>query len=125
MKYFAWVLLWAAIVLALCLMPASTVGTERIPLFEGADKMVHTGFFFVFTVLLYEALIRKQASSSPNAKSIILVLSLSILFAGLTEILQWKFAPSRSGDWWDFLADLIGIGMGTFSYLLLHRSKTK
>ncbi len=120
MRHYIWALLWAIIVLVLCSMPVE--GTEKIPVFEGIDKLVHTGFFFVFTVLLYTGAIHHHPERRPGFTVSFVIIFVSLLLAALTELLQWKFFTYRSGDLWDLFADVVGSGMAVFAYLLLHRT---
>lgn len=123
MKHYSWAVLWATLVLILCCMPMDN--TENVPKFEGMDKLVHTGFFFVFTVLLYYGSIRRRHSQYPALITSLKVILASSSLAILTEFLQWKFFVYRSGDLWDLFADTVGTGMGVFAYLLLHRTHRK
>jgi len=112
-------IVWALIVLILCdLPPSSFKGT---PVFEGIDKLVHTGFFFVLTVLLLYGKIRQQKSYSWRISTVLKIVFFTGLFGGGIEILQWKVFTYRSAEWWDLFADMTGVGMAVFSYILLHR----
>jgi len=95
---------------------------EKVPHFEGMDKMVHTGFFFVFSVLLCMGYAGKNRSQQAQSTTFLMVLLISAGFGLLTEFLQYQFFTYRSGDWWDFFADMVGTGMGLFSYIVLHRN---
>lgn len=116
MRHYVWVFLWAAIVLILFNMPASSA--DRVPRFEGIDKLVHTGVFFVFTVLLFHAAISRQRMTRFSWRIAINVVFVSGLFALLTEFLQWKVFTYRSAELWDLFANAVGIGMGIFAYIL-------
>ncbi|MDM8176498.1 MULTISPECIES: VanZ family protein [Olivibacter] len=121
MKHFIWAILWAVVVLLLTCLPMDNT-TEKVPHFEGMDKLVHTGFFFVFSVLLCLGYARKKKTHQPQFGIFLKALIFSAIFALLTEFLQYQFFTYRSGDWWDVFADMTGTGMGLFSYLVLHRS---
>lgn len=118
MKHYVWSLLWAAVILILCSLPSES--TDSIPKFPGIDKLVHAGFFFVLSVLLLNGEARKQRTSRPSWRIAIRVISFSTLFALFTEFIQWKVFTYRSAEAWDLFADVVGIGMGVFAYLLLH-----
>src|SRR5690606_10051138 len=120
MRYYVWSLLWSAVILILCSLPSES--TADIPKFPGIDKLVHTGFFFVLTVLLYYAEIRKRGTSRPSWGISVRVVLFSSLFALLIEYLQWKVFTYRSAEAWDLFADTVGTGMGVFAYLLLHNT---
>ncbi|QNL52495.1 VanZ family protein [Olivibacter sp. SDN3] len=96
--------------------------TENIPVFEGIDKLVHTGFFFVFSVLLCFGFSSKNKTRNASWITVCIVAIISVAFGLLTEFLQYQFFTYRSGDWWDFFVDVVGTGMGVFSYLVLHRN---
>lgn len=113
-------IIWAVIVLILCDAPIST---EKVPTFAGFDKLAHTGFFFVLTVLLFYGKIRQQLSYSYRIVTILKILMITAALGGFIEFLQWEFFTYRSAEWWDFFADMTGVGMGIFSYIFLHRTR--
>ncbi len=120
-KYQYLAILWAILVLILCDIPPSSF--KGAPVFEGIDKLVHTGFFFVLTVLLLYGKIRQQKSYSYRILTIFKILLITTLLGGGIELLQLKVFTYRSADWWDFFADMTGVGMGIFSYIFLHRAR--
>ena len=113
-------ILWSIMVLILCDMPTDSM--EGVPVFEGIDKLVHTGFFFVLTVLLFYGKIRQQRSYTFRILTVIKILVIGVAFGALIELLQWRVFTYRSADWWDLFCDAVGVGMGVFSYVFLHRS---
>ena len=112
-------IIWAVLVLILCDIPVSTSG--KLPLFDGFDKLVHTGFFFVLTVLLFYGKIRQQLSYSYRIITVLKILLITVILGGGIELLQLTVFTYRSAEWWDFICDMIGVGMGIFSYIFLHR----
>lgn len=111
---------WSILVLILCDIPPKDIpGSNHF--FEGFDKLVHLGFFFVLTVFLFFGKIRQQNSYNYRIITILKILFIGIALGGGIELLQWKVFTYRSADWWDFFSDITGVGMGIFSYLLLHR----
>ena len=112
-------IIWAVLVLILCDIPVSSSG--KLPLFDGFDKLVHTGFFFVLTVLLFYGKIRQQLSYSYRFITILKILLITVILGGGIELLQLTVFTYRSAEWWDFICDMIGVGMGIFSYIFLHR----
>jgi VanZ family protein len=113
-------IIWAVLVLILCDMPVEAAA-EKVPVFEGMDKLVHTGFFFVLTVLLFYGKIRQQNSYYFRIVTILKILLVTSFLGAVIEILQWKVFTYRSAEWWDFFCDMAGVGMGIFSYIFLHR----
>ncbi len=114
-------ILWAVFVVVMCEMPSigSLVGDSTF--FAGFDKLVHTGFFFVLTVLLFYGKIMEQKSYSYRPLTILKILLITLFLGVFIEILQWKIFTYRSAEWWDLFADMVGVGMGVFSYIFLHR----
>lgn len=47
-----------------------------------------------------------------ETKWLFTALLLPILYGGLIEILQENFFYPRTGDWWDWLADIVGTLIG-------------
>ena len=56
-------------------------------------------------------------------RAIFLAIIISFAYGGLTEIMQEFLVPSRTGDWFDFLADGIGTCLGGFFFHLFYRHK--
>lgn len=117
-------LLWAIFILVACCMPTGTAECERKLFFEGFDKLVHLLFFFVLTVLLFYGKIKQQPRQGCSVIFIVKIIVLTALLGGGIEFLQWKIFTYRSGEWWDFFSDMLGVIMAVFSYVALH-SNTK
>lgn len=118
-KYQYLAVIWSLIVLVLCDMPMAGSGTSDL-FFEGFDKLVHTGFFFVLSVLIFFGEISRNPGHNRLVASLIIVLITSI-FGGAIEISQLEVFTYRSAEWWDFFADMTGTGMGIFAYLFLYK----
>lgn len=113
-------IIWSVFISVLCFLPSNDLpGASHF--FEGFDKLAHTGFFFVLTVFLFFGKIKQQASYQYRLLTIIKILLIAGFLGGLIELMQWKLFTYRSADWWDFFCDLLGVGMGIFSYVFLHR----
>ena len=121
LKYQIPAISWALIILILCDLPQDNIPGHGL-FFEGFDKIVHLGFFFVLTVFLFYGKIKQQNSYEYRLLTIIKIFSINIILGGGIEMLQWKFFSYRSAEWWDFGCDMIGCLMGVFSYALLHLS---
>ena len=103
-------------ILVICLMPMQNE-SKGLPLFEGFDKLVHTGLFFVLMVLLFYGETQQNLGYNCSLLTFIKLLLLLATLGGGIELLQWKVFTYRSGEWWDFFSDMIGAGMGIFSYI--------
>lgn len=121
LKYQIWAIVWTVVILVLCNMKMPDTHGSGI-FFEGFDKMVHLGFFYVLTILLFFGKIRHQHNYSFRSLTIFKIIVITAALGGGIELLQWKIFTYRSAEWWDFGCDMVGVFMGVFSYVLLHKS---
>lgn len=121
LRYQLWAVVWTIFILILCSikMPASN---ETGFFFTGFDKLVHLGFFYVLTILLFYGKIVHQHNYSFRSFTILKIVLLTAFVGGGIEIMQLELFPYRSAEWWDFGCDMIGVMMAVFSYILLHKS---
>src|SRR5699024_12332435 len=105
---YKWAILWAVLMLSLFLWPSPSAG--GFTFFEGFDKIVHCGLFFVFAALLLHGKVRSSKTKVRKFKTGVSVLMIGALFAFLTEGAQ-LLTDSRSADWWDIFADMVGTSM--------------
>lgn len=117
-----WSIVWTVIIIVLCNIKLPESDGKEGFFFEGFDKLVHLGFFYVLTVLLFFGKINFQHSYSFRSLTIFKVIVITAIIGGGIELLQWKVFTYRSAEWWDFACDMIGTFMGIFSYVLLHLS---
>jgi VanZ family protein len=101
-------------------MPMQSVSDE-VHFFEGFDKVVHLGLFFVLTVFLLNGRSMKSKTYRYHISTLLKIVVFTFLFGGLIELLQWKYFTYRSAEWWDIFADMTGVCMAIFSYILLHK----
>ncbi|WP_413452310.1 VanZ family protein [Georgenia phoenicis] len=104
------VLLAIALVLHLAVLYAPRVPGPGTGLFPGADKVAHLG---VFALLVLAALWAGLPARW--------VVPLALAHAVLSEVVQHVLLPGRSGDPWDTLADVVGVGLGWGAAALLSR----
>ena len=86
-------------------------GSVRIPLFEGADKVVHFMMFFAMA-FAYHFDFRRGKKPVDEARLMGWIFVSLSAFGGLIELAQWKMRMGRSGDWYDLLADTAGAVYG-------------
>ena len=126
MKYFfnyIWAIVWALLMLILLLMPAKDFpDLGQFNYFEGIDKVIHIGIFFVLATLLYWEAAMKSQWKGNKWITIAKVVVSTVIFAFFTEEAQ-KHVSSRTADMFDIYADCIGIGMATFAFILLHKTR--
>lgn len=86
-------------------------GSVRIPLFEGADKVVHFMMFFAMA-FAYHFDFRRGKKPVDEARLMGWIFVSLSAFGGLIELAQRKMRMGRSGDWYDLLADIAGAVYG-------------
>ncbi len=86
-------------------------GSVRIPLFEGADKVVHFMMFFAMA-FAYHFDFRRGKKPVDEARLMGWIFVSLSAFGGLIELAQCKMRMGRSGDWYDLLADIAGAVYG-------------
>jgi hypothetical protein len=88
--------------LAVLYWPSALAAASRLDL-PLADKAVHAAVFALVMWLW-----------AGRGRRIWLVAALLAANAGLSEVVQALWLPQRSGDLWDVIADLAGIGLGAW-----------
>ncbi|MFT3884213.1 MAG: VanZ family protein [Flavobacteriales bacterium] len=104
LKHLRWALLWALVILVLCLLPGKDLPEWHwFDLFD-LDKLVHAGIFFVLALLLAQAF---HAAQRP-ARWALAACGLTIAYGIGTEVLQGIAGMGRHMDVADMVADAIG-----------------
>jgi VanZ family protein len=104
---------WAAIILLLTGLPGKDLPDYDIWDFEIEDKLAHIFVFALLGWLLIRSYRRMKQSKKVPQKIVFLNVGVAIAFAALTEILQDLIFVGRFASITDFLADTIGILLGT------------
>ena len=97
---------WTLLIAVLCLENSKKLPSIGI---KSADKYVHFTFYFVFTILWFLYLIKKNSHIKNTVNRVLIKVFLAALFYGvLIEIAQTVFTVSRKGDVLDVLANTTG-----------------
>ncbi|HYH57300.1 MAG TPA: VanZ family protein [Anseongella sp.] len=109
---------WALVIFILCNLELGTSGEEPWYYFEGIDKVVHGGLFFVLSILSSWGFYRQNRYESLSRHAAWYALLVCILYGGLIEILQGTLFTYRSADWLDWAFDTAGalLGLWIFSF---------
>lgn len=104
LRHLRWSLLWAGVILWLCLIPGKALPEwEWFSVFE-LDKLVHAGMFFVLCMLLAQAL----RSNRWPVRYILWAVIISAGYGLCTEFLQGLEALGRRTDINDMIANTVG-----------------
>ncbi len=98
------------IVYLCCLLPPNDIPEINSPFPFPVDKLVHFLMYVGFAGATFVAYTHLTINAKQFRYLIAFFWSLviPILFGGLIEIIQAKYCPGRSGDWFDLLADALG-----------------
>lgn len=116
--------IWSVIILILSGVPGNYVPAVFSFLdWISPDKLVHIIMYSVLVFVFLRGLRKQNSNRGISKKTIYLVLSISIVFGGITEVLQNIVFIRRNGNVYDFLADIVGCAIGLMVYLLYQRKK--
>jgi len=107
--------LLAFIILVLCLLPSSSLPKVEQDSFA-FDKLVH---FLMYVPLAWTMVFGfKLQTRFPALKRRALVATIFIasFYGSVVELLQLLLTPDRYADWFDLLADVLGVLGGIASY---------
>lgn len=119
LKYNALSLLWAIIILILCLMPGKDL--PGIDIFQ-FDKIAHLGVYIILSLLMHYGW-RKQSSFSWFHKQTVLkILVLTASYGFMVEVLQGALTVDRQFDLLDAIANATGAVIGSLiGKFILHK----
>lgn len=81
--------------------------------FPGIDKVVHICMYAGLSGILWFEFFRNHRRKMVVRHAWIGAVVCPILLSGLIELLQEYGTIHRGGDWFDFLANNVGVGLGT------------
>ena len=110
--YFWKPLLWLAIICYALFVPASDLPVKPFLNIPHFDKMVHFTLFFVFCIFLLRPFKKLKTSYYFWAPAI------SITLSAMLEFSQRIVTPSRASDFYDFMANAIGVLAATLFFRL-------
>lgn len=90
---------------------------DKVPIINipNIDKVVHFGMYFgLMSVIIFE-----NRNSIKSINSLLLVSLIPLIYGVLIEIMQSLFTVTRTGNFFDALADLAGILISVLLWLLL------
>lgn len=109
---------WTLLIAVLCLLKFTNLPAIRV---SGADKYVHFTLHFVFTMLWGYYFWLKL--NEIVLKKIVFVVTSSLCYGILIEILQETFTATRHADIFDVLANFSGALVALVLFVLIKRRK--
>lgn len=89
--------------------------------FPGADKVVHAIMFGALAGALYTDINRRKGGYAQGVRVAIICAVVSSLVGGEIEFIQQSMNAGRSGEWLDFVADIVGAFAGSFAAIPVYR----
>ena len=114
---------WESIIIALGILylsfaPPSTF--KGVPSFTNEDKLVHLLLYAGLTCVLIFDFRKYAKNNKANTLGFILVcLAFPVFLGGLVEILQPMYFAPRTGEWSDWLSDILGTLLGLLAMYIL------
>lgn len=107
---------WKSIIngfLILFLSFAAPSTFSEIPPFEFTypDKIVHIIMYGALTMALLLDFKKNNNLNSKKLNFVLFCILFPIIYGGVIEIVQSAYFPPRTGDWFDWIADIIGVMM--------------
>lgn len=111
------VIIYVACIAALSLLPPQDF--PKVPLFEGADKVIHFLMYFIFSILFCWAI-----KTELNYYWLFFIIPATIGWGIMMEYLQQSMHIGRSFSWYDILANSVGVVAGVLIYVLVSRKSS-
>ena len=104
---------WAVIILILCGLPGKDLPDINFWEWDIEDKLAHIAVFGLLGILTFRARYLDRSKSFNASKEKWLIIFMGVLYAAFTEIMQGLVFMGRSASVKDFIADSIGMILGT------------
>jgi VanZ family protein len=115
-------ILWAGFIAFLLVIPGNRLPKARFLAIQNLDKLIH---FFLFLLLELFILTEGQLQIVYSFKKIMKLTVIATVYAVFTELLQLLLPISRTGSWWDFFADTLGLISGLMIITLYYGIKVR
>lgn len=112
LRHLRWALLWALLILLLCLMPGAALPAWHWADLMSLDKLVHAALFAVLLFLCAAGLTKHYGAERLRSSVMLAACIATVAYGGLLEIMQNLPALGRRGDWNDFIANTVGVALG-------------
>lgn len=109
-------------ILYLSFAPPSTF--KGVPSFPFEDKLVHLLLYGGLTcILIFDFRLYAKKFRTTKFAFVSICILFPILLGGIIEILQPMYFAPRTGEWFDWFSDILGVLLGLLSMQLLKKFK--
>ena len=108
---------WGILIIYFSLLPS-----QRVPslLKNIWDFSLHTGIYFLLAALIYLGYARHKKTAFNFTVALFSVLWVAIM-GGVLELIQEFYITNRSGEWFDFVANILGAAIASLAWFLLKK----
>lgn len=126
-RYLRYILFPLVIVLIIFLGTCVLSGNDipEMPTGIPWDKIAHFGMFFVLSAVSLFDYYRLHDGNPSRIRWIFWGLIVPVLYGGAIELMQENFFSSRSAEWGDFIADVLGSLTATVIAIIYLNGKKK
>lgn len=117
-------LIWALFIFILCAIPGKSLPHYTWADLLSVDKLIHFSLFFILAILIKRAWALSVTKPTIALQNFIVIAG-GITYGGLLELMQNYCYTDRSGSWFDFLANSIGVMAGALLFLKLFSADGK
>ena len=105
-------ILYVCAVAILSLLPPNDL--PHMPLFKGADKVIHFLMYFIFSLLFCWAL-----KTEMHYSRLVIIVFVAIGWGIFLEFVQFEMHLGRSFSWYDIFANSMGVFFGILIYIVV------
>ena len=118
LRYHLPVILYAGLIFI-----SSSISTipQQLPEFSFRDKLIHIVEFFIFGCLLWRSVF--QWSLAKNVSKVLILSMLLGAFYAATDEIHQRFVPGRDGNFYDWLADIIGLAIAVVTSYIFSKER--
>lgn len=104
------------VITLLSLLKVGDLAPDQVKLIPYSDKIVHFIMYFTATfILLFEYYLHHNK----NKSGLINLIFIPFIWGALMEVCQFFFTDNRAAEWWDFIANTLGLVIGYVSFRLM------
>ena len=112
---------WTVIILLATTLPSSSIPKTSLLKIPHFDKIVHFVLFFVLALLLISEFNTLRQEGKLTRLSIVIAISVSVVYGLIIELLQYYLLTTRSGNLYDFAANVLGAIVAVLLYKTINR----
>lgn len=111
-RYLLPALLWFVVITIVVITPGDSLPKSNLFDIPYLDKLIHFSIFFIFAVLLYIGFHKQSETYIIKRMILTFTIVAGAAYSIITEIIQHYIAVGRSGDFFDFAANMSGFLLG-------------